>query len=116
MAKVYTLNRTVAETAAKLIAENHITRFHSQNALYIFMEDIKNPWIKNNMWYTSRRKTKQPGYAGSKNYDPSIKYLISKGVLTKHIEQIDCKGGFKWNKRITFEVNKQSLTNFLQTL
>lgn len=103
---IYSKNLSVAKTAAKQIAENHITRFHSQNALYIFMEDIKNPWIKNSGWYKSNRAAKMPGYQGDKNYGPSIKYLMSLGILKKN------RGSY----RVSYEVNKEALQNYVKTI
>ena len=100
---LYSRNLNTAITAAKIISENHITRFHTQNALYILMEDIKNPGLKR--CRDKYRGGHRPYYQGDKNYDPSIKYLISKGVLTRH------RGSY----RVEFTVNKENLSNFLQT-
>jgi hypothetical protein len=101
---LYSKNLNVAKTAAKLIAENHITRFHTQNALYVFMEDIKNPFLTN---YRKRHNiTKRPAYTGYQNYDPIINYLIEKNVLTRS------RGSY----RVSYSVNKENLSNFLQTI
>jgi len=100
---IYSTNLNVAKKAAKLIAENHITRFHTQNALYVFMEDIKNPFLTN---YRKRHNiVKRPAYTGYQNYDPIINYLIEKGVFTRN------RGSY----RVSYSVNKENLSNFLQT-
>ena len=99
---IYSKNLNVAKTAAKQISEKRIIRFKTQNALYIFMEDIKNPFLKN---YRERNKMKTPAYTGYQNYDPSINYLIEKGILKRN------RGSY----RVVYEVNKENLSNFLQT-
>ena len=115
--RLYSNNLSAAKDTAKQISAKHITRFHSQNALFIFIEDIKNPWLKpgEGRYFSRRKEQKQPAYHGEKNYGPIIKYLIEKGVLSKHIEKSE-KSGFTVHTRITYEVNKQNLTNFLQTI
>lgn len=67
------------------------------------MEDIKNPGLKH--CRDKYRGGHGPYYTGYQNYDPSINYLIEKGVLTRH------RGSY----RVEFKVNKENLSNFLQT-
>jgi hypothetical protein len=98
---IYSTNLSVAKEAAKKLKQLHITRFHSQNALYIFMEDIKNPFLKK-----CRGNDRQPSYAGNKNYEPSIGYLQDKGIFTRN----------RVANRIEIEVNKEALENYLNTI
>lgn len=99
---IYRKNLSVAITAAKLIKQKRIIRFHSQNALFIFMEDIKNPFLAKS--FSRKKKPKQPAYMPV-NYIPSIDFLIKQGILSRQ------KGSY----RIAFEVNKQNLDNYLKT-
>ena len=68
------------------------------------MEDIKEPWIKSSKY--RKPESKSPAYTGYQNYQPSIKFLMEKGILTKHA------GSY----RVSYAVNKENLTNFLQTI
>lgn len=68
------------------------------------MEDIKNPGLKH--CREKYRGGKAPYYTGYQNYDPSINYLIEKGVLKRN------RGSY----RVSYSVNKENLSNFLQTI
>ena len=98
MSKLYSRNFKVTIKAVEKIYENRITRFNTQNSLFIFFEDIKYPELK------VRRKTTAPKYMGTQNYGPCIKKLIEAGIFTV---------GNK-DRKITYTVNKKPLFEFLK--
>ncbi len=76
--RLYNRNLQTAKVAQMLINKNRILRFKSQNSLYIFLEDIKNPNLKN---ARLRFRPKQPYYQGKQNYGPIVDRLIERKIL-----------------------------------
>jgi hypothetical protein len=71
--KLYSTNRKVYEKFISYIIETGKRSFRSQTELYIALEKIKFPWIKNNA-KTNRH--------GGVNYEPVIMHLMNDGILT----------------------------------
>jgi hypothetical protein len=92
--RLYSTNRDVYNLFIKHVNANGPLSFRSQNALYCFIEDLKNPWL------TSRRRTNTPYYAGDKNYGPIIAHLIADGIIER---------GSNINNRYTFKVLEKTL-------
>lgn len=72
--KLYSTNRGVYNAFIEYVKKTGKVKFSSQNELYVVLENIKFPWMKNT--------GKKPQYAGSKNYDPIIAHLKNDGILT----------------------------------
>lgn len=108
MSTIYSANLSVAKKAAKRISELHITRFHTQNALYVFIEDIKNPSIKT---LRDNRNPKAPAYHPGHNYDPIINYLEKHDVLVYKNSRVSKSG---WTTQYEIEVDKDALTHFIE--
>jgi hypothetical protein len=92
--RLYSANRDVYNLFIKHVNANGPLSFKSQNALYCFIEDLKNPWL------TSRRQSNTPYYAGDKNYGPIIAHLIADGIIER---------GSNINNRYTFKVLEKTL-------
>jgi len=75
---LYARNKSVLKEVAKKIATNNIEIFKSQNDLYIFIEDIKNPFLK-----SVRRGTNKLQYMPV-NYTPIVNVLLELGFLQKN--------------------------------
>jgi len=92
--RLYSANRNVYNLFIKHVNANGPLSFRSQNALYCFIEDLKNPWL------TTRRQSNIPYYAGDKNYGPIIAHLIADGIIER---------GSNINNRYTFQVLEKTL-------
>jgi hypothetical protein len=79
IAKLYSVNQKVYDTAVKKIKDQRITEFPSQNALYLFIEKIKFPFLRNHSKIKPKYINKNI-YSG-KNYEPIINHLIENGVI-----------------------------------
>lgn len=75
---LYSKNLSVAIATIKKIKDCKIIKFNSQNALYSFIEDIKNPGLQS---YRDRYRSGHGPYYTPANYDGIVKYLIDNGVL-----------------------------------
>jgi hypothetical protein len=92
--RLYSTNRDVYNLFIKHAVKNETIFFRSQNELYCYIEDLKNPWL------TSRRGSNTPYYSGEKNYGPIIAHLIADGILAQ---------GKNINNRYTFHVLQKPL-------
>ena len=95
LSRLYSTNRQVYNDFIKHALDNvHAEYFPSQNALYCFIEDLKNPHI------SRYQKHGAPYYVGDKNYGPIIAHLIADGIIER---------GSNINNRYTFRVNQIAL-------
>ena len=92
--RLYSANRDVYNLFIKHVNANGPLFFRSQNALYCFIEDLKNPGL------TKYRQTNTPYYSGEKNYGPIIAHLIADGIIER---------GSNINNRYTFKVLEKTL-------
>ena len=92
--RLYSTNRDVYNLFIKHVNANGPLSFRSQNALYCFIEDLKNPGL------TKYRQTNTPYYSGEKNYGPIIAHLIADGIIER---------GSNINNRYTFKVLEKTL-------
>ena len=97
--KLYKPNQAVYNKALQLLKAKNFTSFKSQNALFIFMEDIKNPFLKQ---HREELNSKSPAYMPV-NYMPVIDKLVENGIL------MPVKGTY----RKTYYVNTEKLKNTL---
>jgi hypothetical protein len=72
---LYSRNRSVYNQFIQKVKEKNIKKFNSQNELYCFIEDIKNPRLHR------RRSGTKPYYAGRNNYGPIIDHLINDSII-----------------------------------
>lgn len=108
MSTIYSTNFQAAKEAANLLKNFHITRFHSQNVLYAFIEDIKNPFLTHRR---NRFSKKGPVYRGNLNYDPIINYLEKHDVLIYKKKKVSNSG---WTLQYEIEVDKDALDYFIE--
>ena len=92
--RLYKTNRHVYNLFIKHAVGHETIFFRSQNELYCYIEDLKNPGL------TKYRKTNTPYYSGEKNYGPIIDHLIADGILLR---------GKNINNRYTFHVPQKAL-------
>lgn len=92
--RLYKTNRNVYNLFIKHVNVNGPLSFRSQNALYCFIEDLKNSRL------STLRRTNTPYYAGNKNYGPIIAHLIADGIIER---------GSNINNRYTFKVLEKTL-------
>jgi hypothetical protein len=92
--RLYKTNRHVYNLFIKHVNANGPLYFRSQNALYCFIEDLKNPRL------STYRRTNTPYYSGDKNYGPIIAHLIADGIIER---------GSNINNRYTFKVLGKTL-------
>ena len=92
--RLYSANRDVYNLFIKHAVKNETIFFRSQNELYCYIEDLKNPFNK------TRRNSTVPYYSGEKNYGPIIDHLIADGILLR---------GKNINNRYTFHVPQKAL-------
>lgn len=107
MPRLYSRNSAVAKAAVELLSQHNITRFHSQNSLYIFLEDIKNPNLKN---ARERFNKKSPYYHPGHNYEPIVNFLSNQGIL-KHNVIRQTESGYPLQYEVC--VDKQAVEEFL---
>lgn len=90
--KLYSANEEVYRKFLEYVKYSGHTFFRTQTELYIALEKIKFPWIKNN--------TKTNRYS-SDNYEPVIRHLMNDGVLTFN--------GYSNNRKKEFSVHLPAL-------
>lgn len=101
--KLYKTNSIALELTVQCFDSHSITGFTTQNRLYRFIEDIKNPGLRNNR--DLYRTGGSPYYMGEKNYGPIINKLFELNILSK------TSNGY----RINFKVNHDAIQTYLQT-
>lgn len=97
--KFYSNNQNVFETTISCFRSLNIVSFSTQNRLFCFIEDIKNPQLK----YAGK---KVPTYMGEKNYGTIIDKLMKHQILTKS----------RINNRIKYTVNQEKISEYLLNL
>ncbi len=80
MTTLRTRNKEVLQKTLRFISRHKIIRFHTQSALYVLIENIKFPFLKNSG--ARSRNPKAPAYMPV-NYTPIINRLVEEGVLTR---------------------------------
>jgi len=103
--RIHKQNKLFALTLAIEIADRHIVRFNTQNALYILAENLKYPEFAHNRAYSISHK--KALYYMPVNYTPSINWLMENGILIRG------KAEGNWNSRVTYTVKKTKLTQFI---
>ena len=107
--KLYTVNHNVAIDFIKIVTQTQKLTFDSQNELYCFIEDIKNPFLRSRRLRRSKMRgfsENSPMYQGNKNYGPVINYLLYLEILSVDVRN---KCGYK------FTVNSTDLVRVLNT-
>jgi hypothetical protein len=79
--KLYSYNQSIYNQTVQQIKGLGIKEFRTQNQLFIFIENIKNPFLARH-----RGNSTAPYYKGDANYGPIIDKLLEKGILTKSTE------------------------------
>ena len=92
--RLYSRNRNVYNLFINRVTNEGRVFFRSQNSLYCYIEDLKNPDNQN------RRRGSKPYYDGEKNYGPIVAHLIADGIIER---------GSNINNRYTFIVLEKSL-------
>ncbi len=78
--KLYSRNKEVLNKTIKCLKDKKIVGFKTQSQLYCFIEDIKNPFLKNG--YHRRNYPKTPAYVPV-NYEPIINRLLEMEILER---------------------------------
>lgn len=80
--KLYAHNQSIYNQAVYQIKGLGIKEFRTQNKLYIFIENVKYPFLAR-----LRAGSKAPYYIGKPNYGPIINKMLERGILTR--EKVD---------------------------
>jgi len=106
---LYLKNQKAFEkTVIELNAQNR-NYFSTQNELYCFIEDIKNPFLTahRNLSYSIGSRSKGvPSYMSEKNYGPIINRLEELKLITR----------YAGNRRIVFMINREAVKELALTL
>jgi hypothetical protein len=76
--RLYARNQSIYDNTVYLLKGLGVKEFHSLNELYIFIENVKYPFLSR-----TRPNSESPTYTGSTNYGPIIDKLVENGILLK---------------------------------
>ena len=79
--RLYAHNQSIYNSTVYQIKGLGIKEFRTQNKLFIFIENIKYPFLAR-----IRANSTAPYYIGNANYGPIIDKLLEKGILVKSTE------------------------------
>ena len=80
--RLYSTNIAVLEQVLVNMQKNNIVEFKTQNDLYMFIEDIKFPYL-NGMRYVPDETMYIPISHMPINYTPIVNWMLDRGIIVK---------------------------------